>query len=125
MSGQLDFSKFYSNHADERDQLCRDLIAGLSKNGWVRLINHDVPTASIDRVFEMVRILAICPFMDTLTDHFAFRAIPSTISRWRRSSSLLIPPQRILIADLVPWEWRMYQLCLIIVRLLRNHYSKI
>ncbi|KAJ5816717.1 Oxoglutarate/iron-dependent dioxygenase, partial [Penicillium robsamsonii] len=54
MFEQLDFSRFHSG-SDERDQFCRELVAGLSKSGWVRLVNHGVPPESIDRAFEMSR----------------------------------------------------------------------
>ncbi|KAJ5780657.1 Oxoglutarate/iron-dependent dioxygenase [Penicillium paradoxum] len=97
MSGQLDFSRFHSNNADERDQFCRELIAGFSKSGWVRLINHDVPTASIDRAFEMSHGFYNLPLEDKLKSphpptahpHRGFSPVGmenvSTVSNYRSS----------------------------------------
>lgn len=84
MFEQLDFSRFHSESSDERDKFCRELISGLNKSGWVRLVNHGVPPESIDRAFEMVRTFPQCLSEDPLT-HRLSRVINSSISQWSRS----------------------------------------
>lgn len=84
MLKQLDFSRFHRGSTDERDQFCRELISGLSKSGWVRLVNHGVPPESIDRAFEMVRDFPQCLSEGPLT-HCASRVTNFSISQWSRN----------------------------------------
>ncbi|KAJ5649421.1 Oxoglutarate/iron-dependent dioxygenase [Penicillium longicatenatum] len=52
MFEQLDFARFYHKSIDERDQFCRELITGLRNSGWVRLVNHGIPSSNINQTFE-------------------------------------------------------------------------
>lgn len=84
MLGQLDFSRFHRGSTDERNQFCHELISGLSKSGWVRLVNHGVPPESIDGAFEMVRTFSQRLSEAPLT-HRLPRVTNSSISQWSRS----------------------------------------
>lgn len=57
MFHELDFGNFYSQDTSERDEFCRQLVAGLKEHGFVKLINHTVPRNEIDNAFEIVRTL--------------------------------------------------------------------
>lgn len=52
---KLDFATFHkASTTAERDQFCRNLVSALKQTGFVRLVNHGIPHADIDRAFEMV-----------------------------------------------------------------------
>ncbi|KAK8036631.1 hypothetical protein PG994_015402 [Apiospora phragmitis] len=55
MYTQLDFSRFYGTDAKDRDEFCRALVSDLKQYGFVRLVNHDVPSAEIGKAFETSR----------------------------------------------------------------------
>lgn len=55
MFQQFDFSTFHSSSGEKREEFCRKLVASLQDHqGFIRLINHGVPTADIDDAFAMV-----------------------------------------------------------------------
>jgi isopenicillin N synthase-like dioxygenase len=54
MFDRLDFARFYSSDAAERDAFCSELVSSLKKKGFLRLINHGVPPSDIDRIFDEV-----------------------------------------------------------------------
>lgn len=54
MLTQLDFANFHSS-AEDRQRLCRDLVASLKQDGFVRLVNHGIPPRDIDGAFSEMR----------------------------------------------------------------------
>lgn len=55
MFEQLNFANFYSAETTERDRFCQNLVSSLRSKGFVRLINHGIPSEDIDRAFNTVR----------------------------------------------------------------------
>lgn len=51
----LDFSRFLSDDARVRAQLCDELVACLATVGFVKLINHRIGDDEIREAFDMVR----------------------------------------------------------------------
>ena len=51
----LDMAKFFLGSEEERAQFSRDLLQCFASQGFVKLINHGVPNAAIDKAFEWVR----------------------------------------------------------------------
>lgn len=52
MFPSLDFSRFHD--PSEREALCREFVSVSKEYGFVKLINHGIPSAQIDQAFAAV-----------------------------------------------------------------------
>ncbi|KAJ4389994.1 hypothetical protein N0V93_007467 [Gnomoniopsis smithogilvyi] len=72
----LDFAGFHQEDSVKQVEFCKELVAGLRKYGFVRLVNHDVSPLDIDKAFNTSRQFFELPVKEKLKSPHPLTANP-------------------------------------------------